>query len=307
MSLSTATMTDGTPAGLPAGPVPCTKLIPLVGERFYLQCDDPWLLEEGTDAHMYLEAAQLAWKQHPEWMDFLDTDSPIHALKEAERDLYLHHWADYRSASRILDIGCGIGRFTLPFLDQGATVVAVDGDLESLRRLVWHAAGRRGQLDVYWSSFDALPAVEPFDLVIAAEALCYHPNPKPILTNLLANMTQDGHLLLSWEAPYAWAAAEDAPAGGIEAAFDGPGVVHVEGERWLRTHSEETLGQLLEECGLRMISCIPTHYTTDGPLEQCLPDDLSLEQLLAFEERCRTHPVWSPLNRIWTVVAARAH
>lgn len=39
------------------------------------------------------------------------------------------------SADRIVDIGCGTGRFTLPLVGTGAMVVAVDHSLESLRIL----------------------------------------------------------------------------------------------------------------------------------------------------------------------------
>ena len=30
-----------------------------------------------------------------------------------------------------------------------------------------------------------------------------------------------------------------------------------------------------------------------------------LEALLDVEEACRAHPVWRPLNRIWTAVAVK--
>jgi ubiquinone/menaquinone biosynthesis C-methylase UbiE len=40
-----------------------------------------------------------------------------------------------KEGSRVVEIGCGTGRLTLPLMDRGATVVAMDHSLESLRRL----------------------------------------------------------------------------------------------------------------------------------------------------------------------------
>lgn len=37
--------------------------------------------------------------------------------------------------SRVVEVGCGTGRLTLPLLSRGATVIAMDHSLESLRRL----------------------------------------------------------------------------------------------------------------------------------------------------------------------------
>lgn len=305
MSLSHAVLPDGSRLGLPAGPVPAAALLPLVGVDFELPCDDPWLREGGTDAHAYLEAAARGWEEHEAWMDFLDEDSPVHALKGAERDLYLHHWSEALSARRVLDVGCGIGRFVLPFLDRGATVIGVDGDLESLRRCAWHAAGRGGRLDLHWSGVHTLPDVTDLDLVIAAEVLCYVPESDRVLAELVTRLRPGGLFVGSWEAPWGWACADDAPALALEHALRGEGILDLEGDRWVRTVSEATLRDELTAAGLEVEAIVPTHYTADGPLEGCLPDSFSLQELLDWEDRCRTHPVWGPLHRIWTVIARR--
>lgn len=305
MSLDRAELVDGSSPGLPRGPVPCIDLVPLVGQAFTLPCEDPWLERDGTRAHAYLDAARSAWKEHPEWMDFLAEDSPVGALKLAERDLYLHHWRSALDAKRVLDLGCGIGRLTMPFLDRGATVVAVDGDLQSLQRLVWHAAGRPGRLQTHWASLAKLPDGGDYDVIIAAEVLCYSPKASEILAELATRLRPGGHLLLSWEAPYGWAAAEDAPPASLDQALAEEGILDLEGDRWVHTVSEPTLRALLEEAGLEVIQVEPTHYAVDGPLERCLPDSLSLEELLDIEARCKAHPVWRPLHRLWTATARR--
>ena len=144
MTLARAMFSDGSPVDLPgAAPYRAEDLEPLFQRRFVLPAGDGFVHGRGDAAHAYLDAAREAWRSEAEWMDFLDLDSPAYDLKMAERDLYLSHWNPFLGgAERILDVGCGIGRFTTEFLDRGATVWGVDADLESLVRCAWHAAYR---------------------------------------------------------------------------------------------------------------------------------------------------------------------
>lgn len=302
MSLASARV-RGVPVGLPGhAPYDPAVLDPLRNRAFELDPDDPWVERRDDLGHHYLHGADTGWAEHPEYMDFLTDGSPIQALKQAERDLCWHHWEPYVEGGRVLDVGCGIGRFTLPLLDKGYEVHGVDADLDSLRRLAWHAVGRNGALDLHWSSAHVLPE-GPFDLAIAAEVLCYVPDTVGALRAVRERLAPEGRLLLSMEARWGWALAEDAPPGGIEAALDGDGVLHVDGERWVRTVDEATLRQLLDEAGFEVEMLLPSHWIPDGPLEGVAPDEVSLEELLALEDRCRRHPVYGPLHRLWLVVA----
>jgi SAM-dependent methyltransferase len=277
----------------------------LVGVPFELPCEDPWIHGEGTAGHAYLDGARAAWRDHPEWMDFLDPASPCWDLKRAERDLYLHAWRAWRDAKRVLDVGCGIGRFVTAWLDRGADVWGVDGDLDSLRRCAWHAAGRPGRLDLHWSSVHRLPDVRDVDVVIACEVLCYVPDAHAALDAIFERLRPGGALLVSVEARWGWATGEDAPPGAMEEALAGTGTVDVPGDRWVHTYEGPELRTLLEAAGFDVIALDATHYVTDGPLERCMPPDVTLETLLAWEDRCRRHPVWGPLNRAWTGVAIK--
>lgn len=293
------------PPDWPRRPTPCVDLVPLVGEPLSFACDDPWLLEAGTPGHAYLEAAARGWDDHPDYMDYLDLDSPINDLKRAERDLYLHWFGPWLDARRVLDVGCGIGRLIHPFLDRGATVHGVDGDPKSLERCAWHAAGRPGRLALHWSSVHRLPDIAPVDVAIACEVLCYVPDFDRALREIVSRLRVGGTLLIAMEAPWGWATAEDAPAGAIAEALRGAGVLDKPGDRWVRTVTADQLRADLERAGLHVELLQPTHYLPDGPLERCLEPDLSLEDLLAAEQACREHPVWAPLNRIWTCAATR--
>jgi SAM-dependent methyltransferase len=70
-----------------------------------------------------------------EWTRFEDGRTPPASL-----DTHLHYLRSYvKPGDRILDIGCGPGRFTLALVDLGARVVAADlspGQLELHRRRV---------------------------------------------------------------------------------------------------------------------------------------------------------------------------
>lgn len=307
MSLSRALLPGGRKLGLAgSGPFPVADLAPLAGLPFMLPADDPWVKGRGTDAHGYLDAARRAWVDHPEYMDFLEPGTPCHDLKVTERDLYATHWSPWLGGKRVLDVGCGVGRFALPLLANGVDVWAVDADLDSLRRLAWRASElEAGRLDLSWSSAWVLPECAPVDVAIAAEVLCYVPDPKPAVEAIVARLRPGGALLISMEARWGWAAAPDVTAGSLDAALGGDGVVDTPGEGWVRTFTEAQVRALLEEAGLEVTLLLATHYVLDGPLEQVAPESMTLDEVIAAEDRCRAHPVWGPLNRIWTAVGVK--
>src|SRR5688572_16263150 len=109
MSLARATF-EGVPLGLTGGaPFSTDDLIRFIGVPFDLPPEDPFVAGSGDAAHAYLDGAKRAWGEHPEWMDFLDEDSPVFDLKRAERDLYLHWWKPFLGRrGTALDVGCGI-------------------------------------------------------------------------------------------------------------------------------------------------------------------------------------------------------
>lgn len=304
MSLRNATFPDGQPIGLPSTPVPCDELFTLFERRFQLPCDDPWLEDPSGPGATYLQAALGAWDEHPEWMDFLDQHSPAWDLKRAARDLYLEVLEPFLAeGGTALDVGCGIGRMLQPLLDRGYTVHGVDGDHQSLERCAWHAAGRAGALELHWSTPRHLPDVQ-VDLALAVESLCYLEDPQAALDAMVQRVRPGGHVFVAMEARWGWAASEDAPPEGLEAAL-GASVLEVPGDRYVQLFDRERMESWIAAAGLELEVLVPTHYLTDGPLEALLPLSCSREELVALESRFRAHPIWGPLNRIWTAVARR--
>jgi SAM-dependent methyltransferase len=233
-------------------------------------------------------------------MDFLDESSPIYEQKQLERSLYLDRWAKYvPKGARVLDLGGGVGRFTQWCLDRNCRVELVDPDLRSLWRAVWRAAGRPGGLDVHWATGETLPEIEPVDVVIAAEVLCYTEDPAAVLRNVRRVLRPGGTLLCSVEARYGWALAYDAPPGQL-AALLGDGIVHIPGDRWVRTYTQEELVELLADWTVEEV--LPTHYIPSGGFDD-VAGPLTAEELLAWEARLRSHPITGPLNRAWAAIA----
>jgi SAM-dependent methyltransferase len=294
---------------LPSGPpYACAELHAWAGLAFELPPGDPRLasIHRGGPAPTppldNLVGAVRAWREHPEWMEFLDPEAPNHLDKLTERSLYLARWAPYIApGARVLDLGGGVGRFTTWLLDHGCEVEIVDPDLRSLWRCLSAAVGRPGSLDVHWSTGELLPELEPVDVVVACEVLCYAEDPRRVVERLQAALRPGGVLLASVEARYGWAMGPDAPPDTLEAFLE-DGIVHVPGDRWIRTCTEQMFRSWLAPLEIREL--IASHYALSGPFEAASrPRDL--EETLLLEARLREHPIAGPCNRAWMAVAHR--
>lgn len=311
MSLKDARFISGTTPALPEGPpYRCIELEDWRGAAFLLPPGDPRLMQlhQGAPAPSppldNLAGMCRAWEEHPEWLDFLDPAAPNHADKLLERALYLHWWGSaLPNQGRVLDLGGGCGRFSTWLLQQGLDVEIVEPDLRSLWRALQHAVGCPGRVELHWSTGEQLPELQPVDAVIAAEVLCYVEDPAAVLRNCWQVLKPGGAILCSVEARWGWAGALDATGGTLGALLT-DGVVHVPGDRWVRTYDEASLRALLApllEQGAQIERMVPTHYIPSGPFELA-GGELELPQLLALEQALRDQPKTAHLNRAWTAV-----
>ena len=309
MSLSNAQFATPQSPRLPAGPpFQCDQLESVAGLAFDLEPSDPRLrlLHDGHQVDSppmdNLVGMVKAWQDHPEWLDFLDPNAPNFTEKRLERDLYLHHWASWiPTKGRVLDVGGGVGRFTTWLLDQGLSVDLADPDLRSLWRALQHANGRKGAIDLHWSTAECLPELGPFDAAIAAEVLCYVEDPKKALERIAQMLAPGAPLLLSVEARWGWAQALDAAPGTLQSLLT-DGIVHVPGDRWIRTYTQKQLLDLLS--GWEILMLRPSHYACSGPFEAAA-GALELPELLVVEEALRLREETQHNHRAWMAVARR--
>jgi len=311
MSLSEASSLDGHPLPVLEGepPYACEQLLAWRDRRYLLNPGHPELAaihDGGSPSEPQLEnltGARKWWFEHPDWMDFLEEGNTGHEDKLLERTLYMDHWSAFiEPGCRVMDLGGGIGRFSQWCLNHDCEVELVDPDLRSLWAAVKHAGGAKGRFNVHWTTGDRLPDIAPVDVVIAAEVLCYVPNPHAVLSAVREVLRPGGMLLSSVEARYGWAMGPDVAEGTLGALF-GDGVVHVADDRWIQTYTKQSFKDLFEGFDLEWIR--PSHYVMSGPFEAAagLAD---VDAIREMEKRLAADPVTAPLNRAW-MAAARRH
>jgi 2-polyprenyl-3-methyl-5-hydroxy-6-metoxy-1,4-benzoquinol methylase len=311
MSLREAQPVIGDLPPLPQGPpYLCVDLDNWAGISFFLPTTDDRLIDihngepAPTPPLSNLEGMVRLWREHPEWMSFLDPDSPVFEDKKIERALYIDFWDKaLKDNSRVLDLGGGVGRMSMWALSKNCTVELVDPDLRSLWRAVSSSGGSLGSIDVHWSTGERMMALNlgVFDAVIACEVLNYVEDQSLTVNNILNSLKPGGTLLLSVEARWGWAMSTDVAEGSIENFFDN-GIVHVPNDRYIHTHTQESLKELLKD--FHLIDIQPSHYAFSGPFEMA-SGPRPIKDAIALEKKLRKHPISKNLNRAWMVIAQK--
>lgn len=312
MSLKEAHSIHGSTPGLPKGPpYKCRELEDWQGICFWMNPTDERLIslfkgeDLGTEHSLALdnlEGMRHYWNEHPEWMEMLDPNSPVYDDKILERQLYMHFWGPYIGPqSRILDLGCGVGRMSQHFLEMGCEVEMLDPDLRSLWRALQMGISLNGKLDIHWATGEKMPPIAKVDTVVACEVFNYVEDPKAIIENILSILKEKGILLMSVEARWGWVFSRDVAEGSID-AFLGDGTVHVEKDRWIRTYTKEDIQELLQD--FHIVKIQPSHYAFSGPFEMAT-GVVDFQRALELEDLLRHHPIAKDLNRAWMVVAQK--
>ena len=311
MSLRDAQPVLGDLPPLPQGPpYSCAELSNWAGISFFLPTTDDRLIDihngepAPTAPLSNLEGMVSLWHNNPEWMEFLDPESPVYEDKQVEKGLYLDFWGAHLPAhARVLDLGGGVGRMMQWALSKHCSVELVDPDLRSLWRAVTAAGGSHGALDVHWSTGERLNELQLglFDAAIACEVLNYVEDQARVMDNLWAALKPGGLLLMSVEARWGWAMSTDVAEGSIEAFFE-DGIVDVPNDRYIHTHTEDSLRALLHRFDIEALQ--PSHYAFSGPFEMAA-GPLPVKKAIELEARLRAHPIAKLLNRAWMVIARK--
>lgn len=117
----------------------------------------------------------------PDWIE--SSDSRLAALLEAAGSL---------SGKKVLDVGCGKGRFARVMIEKGASIFGIDLSSNMLRSTRSLTGGHFVQ-----ASVTALPfADESFDVVYAVEVMEHLPSPERAIKEMSRTLKKGGNLLI---------------------------------------------------------------------------------------------------------------
>lgn len=251
-------------------------------------------------------------------MDFLDPASPYHHLKALSTATYLDvfepHLASLPSSARVLDVGCGIGRFTLPLAERFAHVTAVDACRSALVCCDRHlAAAGRDNVELVWADLSWLADLPPasFDVVFAVEFICYTAAPAEALRQLVRVARDGARLFLSVEAaPGALCGALLPGPEFVSRALAGEALLEPE-ERYVRYFTRDALRELVTAAGWDIVESFGAHFFAEGPLWHAIDDDRLADpayaaQVLAAERAARAEPRLADLARAIGIVGGKA-
>lgn len=242
----------------------------------------------------YVAAYESRWPESRALFDFVGARDYNGLLKAFERDVYLRHLGPrldgVPAGARVLDAGCGVGRFSAELLRRGFVVDGLDASSSALKRAARHALatgdGARFSVHLGDSRRMTMFADATFDAVLALELVCYHPDTKASLAELVRAAKPGGLVAVSVEGAY---------AAGLRAPGD---------ELFVRYFSREELRLEMQGAGLEGVVVVGTHYLPEGVLdrlvdEETLSDPVRRARAMEHELACELDPALAPLARAW--------
>ena len=188
-----------------------------------------------------------------DWHEEVWAAVPLGALPERFYERCELLLADVIEGQRVLDLGCGDGRFSAALVGAGASVVGVDASAEALRRARTVAPGAE-----FVKSEEGVPLPfggDSFDLVWCGETLEHVVDVAQLLGEVRRVLVAGGMLLATTPNHARLRVAFEALAGGpLERRLD-PRSDH------LRFFTAHTLRELLSGAGFEQVSVIGV----DGP------------------------------------------
>jgi SAM-dependent methyltransferase len=177
----------------------CCLSFPIVNDipRMLLPALRAALLENGRASGFDAKQVQTALSFGYEWQRFPE----MHAEWEKQFLDYMQpHDAAFFKGKRVLDAGCGNGRFAYYAAKYGAEVWAID--LGPASDVAWENTRRAGEIQVVQADLHNLPFPrESFDFIYSIGVLHHLPDPEPAFRNLLQYLKPGGEIqiYLYWQ------------------------------------------------------------------------------------------------------------
>ncbi|MBZ0270767.1 methyltransferase domain-containing protein, partial [bacterium] len=232
----------------------------------------------GDPAFSGIDAYDRAWETHGDAWDYLREASPHHATKRLSTRLYMDALAPalaaYPAASRALDAGCGVGRFTRELARRGYRVTALDPCGPALARAMAHAQDEAwGEIDWRYADLSLLDDMAPasFDIALSAEVLNYVTVPADEMARLCRVTRPGGLVTVSVEGALGALAARGADPETIARVVGGDTSL-VEDGAAVRLFRAGELDDLMRGAGLKDVRVTGSHFLCEGVLWSSLDD-----------------------------------
>jgi SAM-dependent methyltransferase len=127
-------------------------------------------------------------------------DSPFHRAMTAR----FLRFAGARSSDAVLDVGCGVGRLTIPLLQSGCRVTGLDLSEPTLEALTGRVEqlGLADRFQAVCRPAEELAFLDEFDLAVGRGILHHLEDPVPVLSKIHAALKPGGRAAFMDPNPY---------------------------------------------------------------------------------------------------------